>query len=92
MNVDLLVLARYMQIFSEDFCSRHAKHTINIHHSFLPAFEGKKSGHLCSAWVGMFWAATFHTFWLQQELRSKKAVSWAGLIVPLIMQCTLDGC
>ena len=40
MDIDLLVLARYMQIFSEDFCSRHAKHTINIHHSFLPAFEG----------------------------------------------------
>ena len=39
-QIDLLVLARYMQIFSEDFCSRHAQHTINIHHSFLPAFEG----------------------------------------------------
>ena len=39
-GVDLIVLARYMQIFSEDFCSRHAMHTINIHHSFLPAFEG----------------------------------------------------
>ena len=39
-EIDLLVLARYMQIFSEDFCSRHAQHTINIHHSFLPAFEG----------------------------------------------------
>ena len=44
MDIDLLVLARYMQIFSEDFCSRHAKHTINIHHSFLPAFEGVCSG------------------------------------------------
>lgn len=65
MNVDLLVLARYMQIFSEDFCSRHAKHTINIHHSFLPAFEGKKLVHACSAWVAMFWAATFHMFWFQ---------------------------
>ena len=39
-GVELIVLARYMQIFSEDFCSRHAMHTINIHHSFLPAFEG----------------------------------------------------
>ena len=58
-NVDLVVLARYMQIFSEDFCSRHAMHTINIHHSFLPAFEGL-AGHdvarsrgsvsPCSAW------------------------------------------
>ena len=40
LNIDLLVLARYMQIFSPAFCSRHAMHTINIHHSFLPAFEG----------------------------------------------------
>lgn len=49
MNVDLLVLARYMQIFSEEFCSRHAKHTINIHHSFLPAFEGPFLNILSSA-------------------------------------------
>lgn len=40
LGIDLIVLARYMQIFSEEFCSRHAMHTINIHHSFLPAFEG----------------------------------------------------
>ncbi len=36
---------RYMQIFSQDFCARHADHTINIHHSFLPAFEGAKPYH-----------------------------------------------
>lgn len=40
LDVDLVVLARYMQIFSEAFCAEHAMHTINIHHSFLPAFEG----------------------------------------------------
>ena len=34
-----------MQIFSQDFCARHADHTINIHHSFLPAFEGAKPYH-----------------------------------------------
>jgi len=28
------------QVFSPEFCERHAAHTINIHHSFLPAFEG----------------------------------------------------
>lgn len=39
-NIDLLVLARYMQVFSPDFCSRHCFQTVNIHHSFLPAFEG----------------------------------------------------
>lgn len=37
--------SRYMQIFSQDFCARHADHTINIHHSFLPAFEGAKPYH-----------------------------------------------
>eukprot|EP00878_Enallax_costatus_P021724 GHUV01023015.1.p1 GENE.GHUV01023015.1~~GHUV01023015.1.p1 ORF type:complete len:192 (+),score=33.48 GHUV01023015.1:554-1129(+) len=36
---------RYMQIFSEDFCQTNWQRTINIHHSFLPAFEGAKPYH-----------------------------------------------
>jgi formyltetrahydrofolate deformylase len=39
-RVDLVVLARYMQILSGDFLSRLAVPAINIHHSFLPAFAG----------------------------------------------------
>jgi formyltetrahydrofolate deformylase len=39
-RVDLLVLARYMQILSADFLERLGAPTINIHHSFLPAFVG----------------------------------------------------
>lgn len=39
-NVDLIVLARYMQILSGDFCSRFRDQIINIHHSTLPAFAG----------------------------------------------------
>ena len=39
-NVDLLVLARYMQILSSDFLDEFALPIINIHHSFLPAFVG----------------------------------------------------
>lgn len=39
-KVDLLVLARYMQILSEDFVSEFKDRIINIHHSFLPAFAG----------------------------------------------------
>ncbi len=39
-NVDLVVLARYMQVLSEDFLSRVGVPVINIHHSFLPAFIG----------------------------------------------------
>ncbi|HZN74055.1 MAG TPA: formyltetrahydrofolate deformylase [Micromonosporaceae bacterium] len=39
-NVDLLVLARYMQILTKDFLDEVAVPIINIHHSFLPAFVG----------------------------------------------------
>ncbi|QNG35288.1 formyltetrahydrofolate deformylase [Geodermatophilaceae bacterium NBWT11] len=39
-DCDLVVLARYMQIVSADFCSRFPERLINIHHSFLPAFVG----------------------------------------------------
>jgi formyltetrahydrofolate deformylase len=39
-QVDLIVLARYMQILSPEFVSRYPGRIINIHHSFLPAFVG----------------------------------------------------
>lgn len=39
-NIDLIVLARYMQILSPEFVTRFATRIINIHHSFLPAFVG----------------------------------------------------
>ena len=39
-DVDVVVLARYMQIVSADFVARYASRIINIHHSFLPAFAG----------------------------------------------------
>ena len=44
-RVDLVVLARYMQILSHAFTSRYANRIINIHHSFLPAFIGGKPYH-----------------------------------------------
>jgi formyltetrahydrofolate deformylase len=44
-GVDLLVLARYMQILSEDFLGRLRSPAINIHHSFLPAFVGADPYH-----------------------------------------------
>jgi len=40
LQVDLVVLARYMQILSDDFVARYPNRIINIHHSFLPAFVG----------------------------------------------------
>src|SRR3546814_16925447 len=44
-NVDLLVLARYMQILSNDLCHQLQGRCINIHHSFLPSFKGAKPYH-----------------------------------------------
>ncbi len=41
-EVDLLVLARYMQILSAEFCASLAGRAINIHHSFLPSFKGAR--------------------------------------------------
>lgn len=40
--VDLVVLARYMQVLSPGFCERWRHRIINIHHSFLPAFQGAR--------------------------------------------------
>ena len=44
-NIDVIVLARYMQILSEDFIKKFEHKIINIHHSFLPAFPGAKPYH-----------------------------------------------
>ncbi|HEX5485615.1 formyltetrahydrofolate deformylase [Limnobacter sp.] len=41
-KIDLVVLARYMQILSPDFCKDMHGRIINIHHSFLPSFKGAK--------------------------------------------------
>lgn len=44
-KADLLVLARYMQILSDDMCNKLEGRAINIHHSFLPGFKGAKPYH-----------------------------------------------
>jgi len=44
-QIDLIVLARYMQILSPDFVERYSRKIINVHHSFLPAFIGAKPYH-----------------------------------------------
>lgn len=41
-DIDVIVLARYMQILTPDFVAAHPNRIINIHHSFLPAFVGAK--------------------------------------------------
>ncbi|WP_309075879.1 formyltetrahydrofolate deformylase [Paenarthrobacter sp.] len=44
-NVDLVVLARYMQVLSDDLCRALEGRAINIHHSFLPGFKGARPYH-----------------------------------------------
>jgi len=44
-RIDLVVLARYMQILSHDLCAALAGRAINIHHSFLPSFKGAQPYH-----------------------------------------------
>jgi formyltetrahydrofolate deformylase len=43
--VDLVVLARYMQVLSPKFVNRYPRRIINVHHSFLPAFTGARPYH-----------------------------------------------
>jgi formyltetrahydrofolate deformylase len=45
LDVDFVVLARYMQILSKQFCEKLPGRIINIHHSFLPGFKGAKPYH-----------------------------------------------
>jgi formyltetrahydrofolate deformylase len=44
-RIDLIVLARYMQILSPVFVARYPRRIINVHHSFLPAFTGARPYH-----------------------------------------------
>ena len=44
-DIDLVVLARYMQVLSDELCTQLEGRAINIHHSFLPGFKGAKPYH-----------------------------------------------
>ena len=44
-GIELIVLARYMQVLSSDFVARYRQRIINVHHSFLPAFTGARPYH-----------------------------------------------
>ena len=48
-SVDLIVLARYMQLISAGFVAKYPEKIINVHHSFLPAFTGAKPYHAAFA-------------------------------------------
>jgi formyltetrahydrofolate deformylase len=45
LGIQLVVLARYMQVLSDDVCRRLSGQAINIHHSFLPSFKGARPYH-----------------------------------------------
>jgi formyltetrahydrofolate deformylase len=60
LDIDLVVLARYMQVLSGDFLERFARPVINIHHSFLPAFAGGRPYHQAHARGVKLIGATAH--------------------------------
>lgn len=59
-RIDLIVLARYMQVLSKDLCARYSGRIINIHHSFLPSFKGAKPYHQAHARGVKLIGATAH--------------------------------
>jgi formyltetrahydrofolate deformylase len=59
-HTELVVLARYMQIFSDDICRRLHGRAVNIHHSFLPGFKGAKPYHQAHARGVKLIGATAH--------------------------------
>ena len=59
-NIDFVVLARYMQVLSDDFVKHYTNAIINIHHSFLPAFMGAKPYHAAHARGVKLIGATCH--------------------------------
>jgi formyltetrahydrofolate deformylase len=60
LDVDLVVLARYMQVLSDDLCGKLEGRAINIHHSFLPSFKGAKPYHQAHARGVKLIGATAH--------------------------------
>jgi formyltetrahydrofolate deformylase len=59
-GIDVIVLARYMQVLSDDLCSRLPGRIINIHHSFLPGFKGARPYHQAHARGVKLIGATAH--------------------------------
>ena len=59
-QIDLVVLARYMQILSDEACKRLEGRAINIHHSFLPSFKGARPYHQAHARGVKLIGATAH--------------------------------
>ena len=77
-QVDFIVLARYMQILSADFCGAFEGRIINIHHSFLPSFKGARPYHQAHERGVKLIGATAHyvTATLDEGRSSSRA--WSG--------------
>ena len=60
LDIELVVLARYMQVLSNDLCAKLEGRAINIHHSFLPSFKGAKPYHQAHARGVKLIGATAH--------------------------------
>jgi formyltetrahydrofolate deformylase len=60
LDIDVVVLARYMQVLSNDLCAKLEGRVINIHHSFLPSFKGAKPYHQAHARGVKLIGATAH--------------------------------
>jgi formyltetrahydrofolate deformylase len=59
-QIDVIVLARYMQVLSDNVCERMSGRIINIHHSFLPGFKGARPYHQAHARGVKLVGATAH--------------------------------
>jgi formyltetrahydrofolate deformylase len=59
-RADFVVLARYMQVLSDDWCGKLSGRVINIHHSFLPSFKGSRPYHQAHARGVKLIGATAH--------------------------------
>ena len=60
LDIELVVLARYMQVLSDELCNHLAGKAINIHHSFLPSFKGARPYHQAHARGVKIIGATAH--------------------------------
>nr|WP_231867777.1 formyltetrahydrofolate deformylase [Snodgrassella sp. CFCC 13594] len=74
-QVDVIVLARYMQVLSPDFVAQYPNRIINIHHSFLPAFDGARLINVHSLVASNSLAQpaiTLPTNWMKGRLSNKR--------------------
>ncbi len=85
-EIELIVLARYMQILSPDVCAAMRGRIINIHHSFLPSFRGARPYHQAHARGVKLIGATAH--YVTEELDEGPIIEQA--VEPVTHACAID--